>query len=251
MTAALAAGSGFLYALTPASRRWAPPSGTLRRRFRVRGLASPGMRTLAVASAASGTVLGALRIAIPAAALADHSAALTGKLFAISAADDLACGAFYGGRSWRLPPHTRLVSALIALAASCAILGAVIGTIPAAAMAAVGAAGAATGITLTTLIHQVAPHGAATESYAIIISAALTGTAIGNLGGGALISIAGVRPMLIAAPTEPSPRLPGLRSVPRPSDKCTTLQTRRQELPEPPPGPRCLAPRGGEPYTTV
>jgi hypothetical protein len=201
MTAALAAGTGVLYALTPASRRWAPQSGTLRRPFRIRSLASPGMRTLAVASAASGIALGATGIAIPAVALAHHNPALAGKLFAISAVGDLACGAFYGARSWHLPPHARLVAALMALTASCAILGAVIGTIPAAAagMTAFGAAGAATGITLTTLIHHAAPHGAVTESYAIIISAALTGTAVGNLGGGALIGIAGVRPVFMAA----------------------------------------------------
>jgi MFS family permease len=201
MTAVLAAGTSILYALTPAARHWAPPFGASRRRFRIRSLASPGMRTLAIASAASGTVLGAIAIAIPAVALADHTAALAGKLFAISAAGDLACGAFYGGRSWRLPPHARLVAALLALAASCAIFGAGTGAVPVAAvgMAAFGAAGAATGITLTTLIHHAAPQDAVTESYAMIICAALTGTALGNLASGALIGIAGVRPVFMVA----------------------------------------------------
>jgi len=68
-------------------------------------------------------------------------------------------------------------------------------------MAVFGAAEAVTGITVTALIQHVAPHDARTESYAIIISAALAGTAAGNLAGGALAGggIAGVRLVFLAA----------------------------------------------------
>jgi hypothetical protein len=68
----------------------------------------------------------------------------------------------------------------------------------AAGMAVFGAAEAVTGITLTALIQHVAARGARTESYSVIISAALAGTAAGNLAGGALTG-GGVRLALMTA----------------------------------------------------
>jgi len=201
VTAVLAAATGAAYALAPASRRQVPRVRAPR--WRPRSLATPGMRTLTVASAANGAVLGMLGVAVPALALARHTPALAGELSAIAAAGDLAAGVIYCGRSWSLPLRARLVAALLALAASCAVLGAVLSEITAAAvgMAVFGAAEAVTGITVTALIQHVAPHDARTESYAIIISAALAGTAAGNLAGGALAGggIAGVRLVFLAA----------------------------------------------------
>jgi hypothetical protein len=182
------------------------------------------MRTLTAASAANGAVLGMLGVAVPALALSRHTPALAGELSAIAAAGDLAGGVIYGGRSWSLPLRARLVAALLALAASCAALGGVLscwhapagfGDVAAAAvgMAVFGAAEAVTGITVTALIQHVAPRDAHTESYAIIISAALAGAAAGNLAGGALASgglagggladggLAGVRLVFLAAAT--------------------------------------------------
>ena len=201
VTAVLAAATGAAYALAPASRRQVPRVRAPR--WRLRSLATPGMRTLTVASAANGAVLGMLGVAVPALALARHTPALAGELSAIAAAGDLAAGVIYCGRSWSLPLRARLVAALLALAASCAVLGAVLSEITAAAvgMAVFGAAEAVTGITVTALIQHVAPPDARTESYAIIISAALAGTAAGNLAGGALASggLAGVRLVFLAA----------------------------------------------------
>jgi MFS family permease len=201
VTAALAAATGAGYALAPAARRQVPRAPAPR--WRPRSLATPGMRTLTVASAANGAVLGLLGVAVPALALSRHAPALAGGLSAIAAAGDLAGGVVYGGRSWSLPLRARLVAALLALGASCAVLGAVLGDVAAAAvgMAVFGAAEAVTGITVTALIQHVAPLDARTESYAIIISAALAGTAAGNLAGGALASggLAGVRLVFLAA----------------------------------------------------
>jgi MFS family permease len=198
-TAALAAATGVLYTLTPTPRRQVPQVRAPR--WRLSSLATPGMRTLTLASAANGAVLGMLGVAVPAIALSHHATTLAGELFAISAAGDLAGGAFYGGRSWPLPLRARLVAALLALAASCVLLGAAGGDVAAVAvgMAVFGAAEAVTGITLTALIQHVAPHDARTESYAIIISAALAGTAAGNLAGGALVGGASVRLVFMAA----------------------------------------------------
>jgi MFS family permease len=199
VTAVLAAATGALYALAPASRRQVPQVRAPR--WRPRSLAAPGMRTLAVASAANGAVLGVLGVAVPAFALSRHATALAGELSAVAAAGDLAAGVVYGSRSWPLPLRTRLVAALLALGASCAVLSAVLGDTAAVAagMAVFGAAEAVTGITLTALIQHAAPSGARTESYSVIISAALAGTAVGNLAGGALTGGGGIRLALTAA----------------------------------------------------
>ena len=199
VTAVLAAATGALYALAPASRRQVPQVRAPR--WRPRSLAAAGMRTLAVASAANGAVLGMLGVAVPALALSRHATALAGELSAVCAAGDLAGGVIYGSRSWPLPLRARLVGALLALAASCAVLSAVLGDTAAVAagMAVFGAAEAVTGITLTALIQHAVPRGARTESYSVIISAALAGTAAGSLAGGALTGGAGVRLALVAA----------------------------------------------------
>jgi hypothetical protein len=195
-TAALAAATSALYALAPATRRQVPPARVPRRP----SLGTPGMRTLTVASAANGAVLGLLGVAVPALALSRHAAGLAGELSAVCAAGELAAGLVYGGRPWPLPLRARLAAALVALAASGATIGLVTGSTAAVAtgMAVFGAAEAVTAITLTALIQQAAPPGAVTGSYAVIISAALTGTAAGNVAGGALAG-AGVRLVLMAA----------------------------------------------------
>jgi hypothetical protein len=199
VTAVLAAATAALYALAPTARRQVPLVRAPR--WRPRSLAVPGMRTLAMASAANGAVLGMLGVAVPALALSHHDAALAGALSAVCAAGDLAGGVAYGGRSWALSLRARLAAALLALAASCAVLSAVLGDTAAVAagMAVFGAAEAVTGITLTALVQHVAPHGARTESYSVIISAALAGTAAGDLAGGALIAGAGGRLAFLAA----------------------------------------------------
>ena len=114
VTAVLAAATGAAYALAPASRRQVPRVRAPR--WRLRSLATPGMRTLTVASAANGAVLGMLGVAVPALALARHTPALAGELSAIAAAGDLAAGVIYCGRSWSLPLRARLVAALMMIA---------------------------------------------------------------------------------------------------------------------------------------
>jgi MFS family permease len=118
--------------------------------------------------------------------------------------------AFAGGASVPAAPTAvrALCAALVAdeqlrltAYAMLAMLGAVLGDLAAVAlgMAVFGAAEAVTGITLTALVQHVAPPGARTEPYAIIISAALAGIAVGNLAGGALAGGVSVRPVFMAA----------------------------------------------------
>ena len=197
VTAGLAAATAAAYAL--ASRRMMPPARPPRRQLR--GLATAGMRTLIAASAATGAALGMLAVAIAALAVSRHTPALAGGLNAVCAAGDLAGGLIYGARSWPQPLRTRLAAALLALAASCAVLGAANGDIAT--------------ITVTALIQHAAPHGAPTESYAIVISATLAGTAAGNLAGGALVG-ASLRLVFLAAGALPSPHRSDLDRVPRP-----------------------------------
>lgn len=62
VNAALAATTGLLYALAAATRRRVPSAGS--QRWRPRSVASAGMRTLAVASAVNGAVLGMIGVVV-------------------------------------------------------------------------------------------------------------------------------------------------------------------------------------------
>jgi predicted MFS family arabinose efflux permease len=97
--------------------------------------------------------------------------------------------------------RARLVAALAAVAVSCLLLGVIFSDLAAVAagLAVFGGAEAVTGITLTALIQHVAPPAARTESYAVVISAALAGTAAGSLAGGALADGAGAGLVFTAA----------------------------------------------------
>jgi hypothetical protein len=197
--AGLAGGGGLLFAVTPASRRWAPPAAQAPRC--PCGRPGRGMRTLIVGNLAIGLAAGLSGVAVPAAAVAQGAAALAGVLGAAGAAGDLCAGLVYGSRPWRLPLALRLVLAQCGSAmagsglalASESILAMML------VMPASGAAGAVQGITTTTLLDDVAEPGALTGSYALLVSCGLVGSAAGYIAGGTLVSTAGVRDLFLAA----------------------------------------------------
>lgn len=197
--AGLAGCGGALFAVTPASRRWAPVAAQAPRR--PRGRASRGMRTLVAGNAAAGLTAGLGGVAVPAAAIALGAAALAGIFSAAGAAGDLCGGLVYGSRRWRLPLASRLVAAQCGSAIASACLALASGSIPGImlVMPVSGAAGAVAGITATTLLDDVAEPGALTGSYALLVSGGLTGSAAGYAVGGTLISVAGVRNMFLLA----------------------------------------------------
>lgn len=183
----LAGSAGLSFALTGASRHWRP--GVTPDRWRPRGWATAGMRTLLAGNLGSGVVAGLSNVAIPAVALAHGSPALAGLCFAVAAVGDLVGGVLYGARSWRMPLNRLLLWAITASCAGGAIIALVVGNIPALLVVLFinGAIGPAKGITMSALLDQVARKGAVTESYATMVSAGLLGASAGYAAGGSVV----------------------------------------------------------------
>jgi MFS family permease len=192
VAAGLAGGGGILFAVTPASRRWAPAAA--RAPQRPHGLPGRGMRTLIAGNLAIGLAAGLSGVAVPAAAIALGAAALAGVFSAAGAAGDLCGGLVYGGRRWRPPLASRLVAAQCGSAIVGVGLALASGSVPGMVlvMPVSGAAGAIQGITTTTLLDDVAEPGMLTGSYALLVSCGLAGSAAGYAVGGTLVSAAGI-----------------------------------------------------------
>ena len=196
--AGLAGGGGLLFAATPASRTWTPAAAAP---WRPRRGLGRGMRTLIAGNLAIGLAAGLGGVAVPAAAIALGSAALSGVFAATGAAGDLLGGLAYGARRWRLPLASRLVTAQCWSAVAGACLAFAAGSIPAMllVMPASGAAGAVQGITTSALLDDVAEPGQLTGSYALLVSCGLAGSGAGYALGGVLTSAIGTRNTFLAA----------------------------------------------------
>lgn len=194
----LAGGGGLLLAGTPVSRSWRPVPGTSRRRA---DRTSAGVRTLIAGSVGAGAAAGMLTVGVPAAATAQHSAALAGLLFAAFSAGELLGGIAYGGVSWRWSPARRLVAAQLATAGSMASLAwlvdAPLWMLP--AMFAVGLSAAPVSITNSALLDDVAPPGALARGYTVMVAAGLLGSAGGNAAGGLLNRASDQAPLFATA----------------------------------------------------
>lgn len=197
----LAGSGGVLFALTPASRRWAPAMSRAAARRPIRGWPGPGMRALMAGNLAIGLAAGLCGVAVPAAAIALGAPALAGVFGAAGAAGDLCGGLVYGSRRWRLPLTARLIAAQCGSAAAGVGLALASGSVPGMllAMPVSGAAGAVQGITTTALLDDVAAPGALTGSYALLVSCLLAGSAAGYAAGGTLVSGAGIREVFLMA----------------------------------------------------
>lgn len=197
--AGLAGGGGLLFAVTPASRLWAPATARAHRRPRI--WPGRGMRTLIAGNLAIGLAAGLSGVAVPAAAVALGAAALAGVFAAAGAAGDLCGGLIYGSVRWRLPLTSRLVAAQCGSAVIGACLALASRSIPAMmlVMSVSGTVGAAQGITTTTLLDDVAEPGTLTGSYALLVSCGLAGSAAGYAAGGTLVTATGVRDTFLMA----------------------------------------------------
>jgi predicted MFS family arabinose efflux permease len=183
----LATGS---FAAQPASHRWQPPCAA--HRPRGGALRTPAMRTLVIVLVAVGVLLGAVEVAVTAAAKTLEGTTAAAPLFALWGAGSLAGGllaARLGGAR---------TSAGVAFAL-CALTAGSLALIPAAeSMLALGAvlvlAGAAispTEAAVYAMVDAAAPAGTMTEAFAWLATAMAVGDALGAAGGGALIERAG------------------------------------------------------------
>jgi MFS family permease len=184
----LATGS---FAAQPASHSWQPPRPA--RRPRGGALRTPAMRTLVIVLVSVGVLLGAVEVAVTAAAKTLHGTTAAAPLFALWGAGSLAGGLLAA----RLGGGAR-TGAGVALVL-CALTAGSLALIPAAGsmltLAAVlvlaGAAISPTEAAVYALVDAAAPAGTMTEAFAWLATALAVGSALGAAGAGTLIARGG------------------------------------------------------------
>ncbi|MEV0066768.1 MULTISPECIES: MFS transporter [unclassified Amycolatopsis] len=187
-----------VFALSPAVRAWGPAP---RAKTRLLGaLASPGMRTLAVAALGFGVVIGFVEVAVPAAATESGHAALSGLLLSAWSLTSVAFGVAYSLHPWprrlglRLPALLGGFGALVALLALPSSLWAL-----ALLMLLAGAMITPQSTTHSTAIETVAPRGTAAEAFGWVLTAVTLGLAAGQSVSGYLVEHSGPSASFLAA----------------------------------------------------
>lgn len=186
------------FAATPLARRW---RGEVAPRSAAGALGAPGIRTLVLAVVPTGVAFGALEIAMPAFSVAHgHRGSVAGVLLSAMALGSVVGGLWSGGRRWSQRAAVRFLRMQAAFTAGLLPL------LVANSLVAMGLAMALAGLALAPsaaagylLIDQMAPAGTATEAYTWLVTANVTGTAIGAALAGLLVQHAGVRWALVLA----------------------------------------------------
>ncbi|MCP2251777.1 putative arabinose efflux permease, MFS family [Prauserella aidingensis] len=168
-----------LFALSPAVREWGPnpQAGS----SLLGALASPGMRTLALAALGFGIVIGFVEVAVPAAAERAGSVSLGGVLLSLWSVSSVAFGVAYSLRPWprtlptRLPVLLGLFGALVAVMAWPSSMWGL-----ALAMFAAGAMITPQSTTHSTTIELTAPRDTAAEAFSWVLTSVTLGIACGQ-----------------------------------------------------------------------
>ncbi|MGC7099316.1 MFS transporter [Amycolatopsis lurida] len=187
-----------LFALSPVVRAWgAMPSG---RRPLLGALASPGMRTLAIAALGFGVVIGFVEVAVPASATNAGHATIGGLLLSAWSVSSVVFGVAYSLRPWPRSMGLRLPVLLAAFGAMVALL-AVPGSLWGLALAMLGAGALITpqSTAHSAAIELVAPKGTAAEAFGWVITAVTLGLAFGQSVSGYLVEASGPPASFLAA----------------------------------------------------
>jgi MFS family permease len=183
----------------PASRAWRPDGGDHERHL-LGALASPGVRTIAAATAPVGFAVGATEVTMTAFASDHGSRAAAGALLALWAAGSGVGGLTYGGREHSSSPGPRWVR-LAALFPLCSVplllAPSIVVMAPLALIA--GLCLAPYMAAANQLVGDVAPPGAVTEAFSWPITAIGLGVAGGSAAAGAIAQGWGWRPGFAAA----------------------------------------------------
>jgi MFS family permease len=185
--ACVLAGTAMLLAgLHGRERPAGPEAGS--RRFGLGALASPGLRTLVLASLPVGFALGTIEVALPAFSADEGSKELAGVFLAVWSLASGAAGLLYGAR----PPRGRVTDVHLrltwALPLGLAVLFAA--SSPATMAALVIVAGAPVAPLIASrnqLVETVAPRGTSTEAFTWPLTALVAGVSLGAGVGGALV----------------------------------------------------------------
>ncbi len=184
-------GGTFLFAAQPASRRWRPhPGGP---RARGGALRSPAMQTLVLVELAIGAAFGATEVGVPAATHALASAAAAGPLLGLWGFGSLLGGiaATRLGGAARSPRGLMLLIAALALTHGALILTTHSVIAIGAVILLAGVTIAPTASSLYALVDRAAPAGTSTEAFSWLVTAALTGSALGAAAAGWLAQSGG------------------------------------------------------------
>ncbi|WP_236790717.1 MFS transporter [Amycolatopsis sp. GM8] len=187
-----------MFALSPAVRAWGPAPSA--HRPLLGALASPGMRTLALAALGFGIVIGFVEVAVPAAATEAGRPALGGVLLSAWSVSSVAFGIAFSLRPWprrmslRLPTLLAGFGLLVALLAWPSTLWGL-----ALAMLVAGAMITPQSATHSAAIEIVAPEGTAAEAFGWVLTAVTLGLAFGQSVSGYLVERSGPPAAFLAA----------------------------------------------------
>jgi MFS family permease len=195
--AVVTAGGTLAFAATPPSRSMRGGAGP---EHLLGALASPGVRTLILVSAAFGLSFGTLEVSMPAFADAHGSKAVGGVLLAALAVGSMLSGVWYGSRSFSAHLSTQMLT-FCALFTAALLPLAFVDSIPLmiVLMGVTGVFVAPWAATSMALLGRIAPAAAVTEAYTWEMTAVVAGFAFGGVFSGVLVENAGVREALIAA----------------------------------------------------
>nr|WP_207631548.1 MULTISPECIES: MFS transporter [unclassified Actinopolyspora] len=178
------------FALTPAARAQRPRTESSTAGSVLGALATPGMRSVALAAFGFGAVLGMVEVAVPAAAERTGHAAVGGLLLSVLSVSSVIVGVLYGMRPWPRPMHLRLPALLSAFGALVmllilpeSLLGLTVALLIAGSL-----------VTPQSTAHSVAleaaaPKGTATEAFGWVITSVTLGAAAGQSLSGQLVEL--------------------------------------------------------------
>jgi MFS family permease len=193
---------GLAFALTPTVRAWRPSRDEheLRPTSLLGALASPGMRTVALAALGFGVTIGFVEVAVPAFATEAGAPTMGGLMLSLWSISSVAFGVLYGVRPWPRAMHLRLPVLLAGFALLILLL-----VIPS-TLFGLGLALLAVGILITpqstahsAAIELVAPAGTTTEAFGWVITSVTLGLAIGQSTSGQLVQNFGTSWSFLAA----------------------------------------------------
>ncbi|MEJ2852743.1 MULTISPECIES: MFS transporter [unclassified Saccharothrix] len=185
------------FALNPTVRGVRPSPA---KRSLLGALASPGMRTVALAALGFGVTIGFIEVAVPAAAADAGHVGLGGLLLSLWSVSSVLFGVLYAMRPFPRAMHLRLpvllggfalLSLLLAVPTTLIGLGA--------ALLVVGTLITPQATTHSAAIEQVAPVGTATEAFGWVVTAVTVGLAIGQSVSGQLVESHGTGTAFVAA----------------------------------------------------
>jgi MFS family permease len=163
-------------------------------------LATPGMRTVALAALGFGVTIGFVEVAMPAAATNAGHAPMGGVMLAAWSLTSVVFGVYYASRPWPRPMGLRLPLLLGGFAlfiAPMAIPTSLVGLTLLSLLA--GALITPQSTTHSTVIEMVAPPGTTTEAFGWVVTSVTLGLAAGQSASGYLVEHVGVWSAFLAS----------------------------------------------------